>query len=298
MGGVMSRWFMVLAVFLVLASPLQADPVWEVSKAGNRVWLGATVHFLRPADLPPPPAMQQAYQQADTVYLESNLSEAATPAFTRRLTQQMMQPAGRTLQEDLSDPVWRQLQDYAAQSNFPLMTYQRFRPAMVSMAMTVHELARQGFGHGVDEYYFSRANQEGKSLAFLESSDTLLSFMAQLNEENGDAIIGSSLEGIEHMDGMMEKAVSLWRQGDMEGLYTLLGADEMQTEYPGIYRSLIVERNRQWFAKIEQAMAQDTPNLILVGALHLGGPDSLRVMFERAGYQVTRLSPAGGQRTP
>jgi uncharacterized protein YbaP (TraB family) len=33
-------------------------------------------------------------------------------------------------------------------------------------------------------------------------------------------------------------------------------------------------------------MVEGSPNLVLVGALHLGGPDSLRVMFEEAGYQV------------
>ena len=286
MGLAVLRRVAVLWGLLSLAPCLQADPVWEVSKDGKRVWLGATVHFLRPADLPPPAAMQQAYEQAEQLYLESNLAESATPAFSRRLTQMMMQPTGRTLKDDLSDPVWRQLQDYAAQANFPLVTYQGFKPAMVSMAMTVHELGRQGFGRGVDEYYFTRANQQGKTLGFLESSDTLLSFMAQLNEENSDALIESSLEGIEHMDGMMEDAVNAWRKGDMDGLYTLLGADEMETEYPSIYRNLIIERNRQWYPKIQQAMTKDTPNLVLVGALHLGGPDSLRVMFEDAGYQV------------
>ncbi|MDF1723544.1 MAG: TraB/GumN family protein [Alcanivorax sp.] len=286
MGLSMIRRFAVLVVVLSLAPWLQADPVWEVSKDGKRIRLGATVHFLRPADLPPPAAMQQAFEQAGQVYLESNLSESATPAFSRRLTQMMMQPSGRTLKDDLSAPVWRQLQDYSAQANFPLVTYQGFKPAMVSMAMTVHELGRQGFGRGVDEFYFTRANQQGKTLGFLESSDTLLSFMAQLNEENSDALIESSLEGIEHMDGMMEEAISAWRKGDMDALYSLLGADEMETEYPGIYRNLIIERNRQWYPKIQQAMTKGTPNLVLVGALHLGGPDSLRVMLEDAGYQV------------
>ncbi len=286
MGLWIIRRVAVLAVLLFLAPGLQADPVWEVSKEGKRIWLGATVHFLRPADLPPPTAMQQAYKDADQLYLESNLAESATPAFSRRLTQMMMQPDGRTLKKDLSDPVWGQLQDYAAQANFPLATYQSFKPAMVAMAMTVHELGRQGFGRGVDEYYFTRASEQGKSMGFLESSDTLLSFMAQLNEESGDALIESSLEGIEHMDGMMEEAISAWRKGDMDALYSLLGADEMETEYPGIYRNLIIERNRQWYPKIQQAMTKGTPNLVLVGALHLGGPDSLRVMFEDAGYQV------------
>ena len=244
------------------------------------------MHFLRPADLPPPTAMQHAYKDADQLYLESNLAESATPAFSRRLTQMMMQPAGRTLKKDLSDPVWGQLQDYAAQANFPLATYQSFKPAMVAMAMTVHELGRQGFGRGVDEYYFTRASEQGKSMGFLESSDTLLSFMAQLNEESGDALIESSLEGIEHMDGMMEQAVNAWREGDLDGLYILLGADEMESEYPGIYRNLIIDRNRQWYPKIQQAMTEGTPSLVLVGALHLGGPDSLLVMFEDAGYKV------------
>ena len=91
-----------LIAMLCLAPWLQADPVWEVSKDGKRIRLGATVHFLRPADLPPPAAMLQAYDQAGQVYLESNLSESATPAFSRRLTQMMLQLLPRMLLETLS----------------------------------------------------------------------------------------------------------------------------------------------------------------------------------------------------
>ena len=84
----------------------------------------------------------------------------------------------------------------------------------------------------------------------------------------------------------MEQAVNAWREGDLDGLYILLGADEMESEYPAIYRNLIIDRNRQWYPKIQQAMTEGTPSLVLVGALHLGGPDSLLVMFEDAGYKV------------
>ena len=47
MGLSMIRRFAVLVVVLSLAPWLQADPVWEVSKDGKRIRLGATVHFLR-----------------------------------------------------------------------------------------------------------------------------------------------------------------------------------------------------------------------------------------------------------
>jgi hypothetical protein len=65
----------------------------------------------------------------------------------------------------------------------------------------------------------------------------------------------------------------------------------MREQTPDIYEALLVERNKAWLMKIE-AMLQ-TPELeyVLVGALHLAGPDSLLSMLRQRGYSVSAYSP-------
>lgn len=285
-----------LALWLVVvALAVQAGPVWKISKNGDSLLLGATVHYLKPADYPLPADLQQAYGEAQRLYLESNLDDSASPAFAQRMLAMMVNGDGRTLQQQLSPEVWQSLQRYSESRGFPLQSFQPFTPAMLTLSLTVHELQRLGFAQGVDAYYFAKAKQQGKRLAYLESSDVLLDFLADLNRENGDDLVHYTLAEIEVLEDSMTQAVASWRDGDMAALWAHFEMDEMRHRYPEIYRNLIVKRNRNWFPALERALKSPTPSLVLVGALHLSGPDSLQVMFRKAGYQVSAFNAEEAQ---
>ena len=63
-------------------------------------------------------------------------------------------------------------------------------------------------------------------------------------------------------------------------------------EYPDLYRPLTVERNRKWIPQIEQLLDDRDDYLVVVGALHLVGTDSVIDLLERKGYKVKQLSRA------
>jgi uncharacterized protein YbaP (TraB family) len=64
----------------------------------------------------------------------------------------------------------------------------------------------------------------------------------------------------------------------------------MQRDYPRIYQSLLVERNNNWMPRIKKLLQHPEPKLILVGALHLAGPDGLLAILAGNGYQLEQLS--------
>jgi hypothetical protein len=60
-------------------------------------------------------------------------------------------------------------------------------------------------------------------------------------------------------------------------------------EYPSIYNKLFTRRNRNWIPEIKKLMNQHGDALIIVGAGHLVGKDSVIELMKKKGYKVSQL---------
>jgi hypothetical protein len=85
------------------------------------------------------------------------------------------------------------------------------------------------------------------------------------------------------MDGLIET----WNQGDAGTLGELLG--EGFEDYASLYETLVVGRNREWLPKVESWADRGGTTLVVVGALHLVGEDSLIEMLTARGHRIRRL---------
>ena len=59
-------------------------------------------------------------------------------------------------------------------------------------------------------------------------------------------------------------------------------------KFPELYRSLIVDRNRKWADEIGALLDDDANYLIVVGALHLVGQDSVIELLRAHGHPAQR----------
>ena len=57
---------------------------------------------------------------------------------------------------------------------------------------------------------------------------------------------------------------------------------------PSVYDALLVDRNSNWTDKISELMEGKGQALIVVGAAHLIGKDSVPSMLKKKGFAVTR----------
>ena len=80
----------------------------------------------------------------------------------------------------------------------------------------------------------------------------------------------------------MRELAGAWRDGELETLTEKLLADF--AGFPGLYDSLVVDRNRRWIAPLEQYLRERRRYLVVVGALHLVGPDNVVTLLEQRGY--------------
>ncbi|HCA75529.1 MAG TPA: TraB/GumN family protein, partial [Alteromonas sp.] len=68
-------------LFLFTCSWTHAASVWQVSNAGNTVYIGGTLHILSPEDFPLPNAYGVAYNQADELVFETDIAGLNSPRF-------------------------------------------------------------------------------------------------------------------------------------------------------------------------------------------------------------------------
>lgn len=281
--------FLLLASLLVSSIAMADSPVYEVSKGKQKLYLAGTIHVLRPQDFPLPAEFDAAYRQAQVVVFETDLHKVQTPEFGQRFAQAMLLPDNKTLKDVLAPAVWKSLQDYAAQSQYPLSQTMMYNPAMTSIMISMAELKKLGVGEGADFFYDKAARADQKTIKGLETEEDVLAYMKIFGAADGDDIIRNTLKDAKEMGDMMEMLVSEWRSGDLKALDKNLG-EKMRAEMADGYGALVVERNKKWQPQIEAMLATPEVEMVLVGTLHLSGKDGLLEQLKRAGYKIKPAS--------
>ena len=86
---------------------------------------------------------------------------------------------------------------------------------------------------------------------------------------------------------MADDMIAAWKAGDVRALDAdLLGSVR---EQPEVYRALIVRRNQHFANAIGDLVNGSKNYLIVIGALHLVGPDSVLRMLERQGVASRQI---------
>ncbi len=85
----------------------------------------------------------------------------------------------------------------------------------------------------------------------------------------------------------MDELIFAWRYGDTGYLEAALLPDVRAN--PDLYDALVVRRNVAWLPQIEKLLTESSDYLVVVGALHLIGPDGLPEMLHARGKTPVQL---------
>lgn len=137
--------------------------LWQVSKNGDSIYLGGTVHVLPPSEFPLPKGFEQAYQNANVLMLEAQMPDANDPAAQLAMMQKLTYPAGQNLKTQLSPAVYKKLSQYFTDLGIDIAMFEQFKPGLVTMMLLTFELQKaQLQGEGVDAYFSRLAKQDDK----------------------------------------------------------------------------------------------------------------------------------------
>ncbi|KTG22307.1 conjugative transfer protein GumN [Pseudoalteromonas sp. XI10] len=264
--------------------------VWQVSKGDEFIYIAGSIHVLPPKELPLPAEFNQAYKQADTLVLEADMPAPSNSSAQLTMLKALSYETGETLSSKLSATVKKQLEAQLTQYDMQLSELDSFRPFMVSLLMMSLELQKQQlFGEGVDSYFAKRAQQDSKELAYLETLAFQLHLFKQLGSQDEDAFIQSQLAQVSSYQALYSAMLDAWRNGDMQAMNELTIMPLKQHD-PLTYQILIKQRNLNWLNHIEDYFTDQQKELVLVGAAHLAGEDSLLALLESKGYVIAQLS--------
>jgi uncharacterized protein YbaP (TraB family) len=278
-----------LSTSLLLSLGLQAAAVWKVSNDQHSLYIGGTIHVLTPKDYPLAKEYNLAYQAADKVIFETDMEAVSSPEFGQKMMDQMMYSDGTTINKVLQPDTYKSLAIHLSSRQIPMQAFASHKPSLLAISLTFIELQAMGYtSEGVDMFFANMAKDQEKEQGWLETPDEQLAFMANLGGDDPNTMIEYTLKDIKKMPEMFAKLHSTWLAGDMQGMANV-GITPFKADYPDIYQDLLVTRNNNWLPKIISMLNDQPVEFILVGALHLAGPDSVLAQLKAKGYKIEKL---------
>lgn len=286
---IFQRVLLTLILLIPVAHASADSAVWVATSGAEKVYLGGTIHLLRPSDYPLPTPFETAYNDSDKLYFETDISGLNDFSVQAKMMQALTYNDERTLKSVLSEEAYVALSAYAAQMGLPLQMMEKFKPGLLITTLQVMEFQKIGFTpQGVDAYFNTRAVGDGKPVGQLESIEEQIGFLANMGAGNESEFVLLSLEDMKEISTSMDEMVDAWRTGNNSKLEKIYVSD-METGYPELYDSLLVDRNKAWMPLIENMFKQEGTEFVLVGAAHLVGDDGLLSALEKKGYKVSRV---------
>jgi len=278
-----------LAGIGIVGNALADSSVWSVTNGNNTVYLGGTMHLLRPSDYPLPEEYEQAYQASSEIYFETDISAMNDLSVQAQMLQQLTYSDGRTLESVLNEEAYSALSEHVASIGMPMEMLQTFKPGLLVSTLQIFEFQRLGFTpQGVDTYFNTRAISDAKTRGQLETVQEQIGFLAAMGEGNESEFILLSLSDLDETEEVMEAMIQAWRSGDNAKLSEMFVID-MKAEAPELYDALLVQRNLNWLPLIDQMLTDEDTEFVLVGAAHLVGEDGLLNLLSARGYQIKQL---------
>lgn len=277
--------------------------LWKACDADNCIYLLGSFHVLKASDYPLSKDVDEALAKSARVIFEispAEMQDKNTAALA--LFRAGMRTDGSTLDSDLSPAQQSKLASWLdthastlAKSGLGNAALQRLKPWFVAILITQFEYQAAGMSpeYGLDDRMAKAADQVGKRTEGLETVSEQVRILSGLSAKDQVQMLEESLDESGSAAGEINALHKAWRAGDAGTLWKDMGA-KLRDRYPEAYRIIDADRNARWLPRLQSML--DTPGekdaLVVVGSLHLLGPDGLVDGLKARGYLVERVCSA------
>ncbi len=276
------------------AAPAAAPFLWRVQGSSTTHYLLGSMHLLPSSADSLPDALEQAYDDADGLVFETDIG-----ALQSRDVQLQLLAAAHAdhgLERVIGIALYRRVQARAHQLQMPMSLCGHYRPWFCAISLDIYAFRKAGFSdeYGVDEHFYSEAVTDGKAVHWLESPTQHLALFTAMDTAQSLVFLRAALDQRNDKLDDPQMLYRAWRDDDTTRIAAL--DRQLRAQYPQIYQRLIAARNRAWMPQLRRLLDGDKPQMIVVGAAHLVGPDGLVQQLRAQGYQVTSgLAPSSDQ---
>jgi uncharacterized protein YbaP (TraB family) len=287
----MTRWQSLGLLALALPAAAAADPAaWRVAgRDGGEVTLFGSMHVLRQSDHPLPKSVDALLERADTIVMELDLDDVDALAQQRLIVNSAVLPPGQTIADVIDADLYRALEQRSTELGVDLKLMNRFEPWFLAITLLDQGLSKFGFvgQYGVEQYVLQHALRGRKEIVGLETFEFQIRIFDSLSPSSQQAMLAQTLDELDEAESAMAEMAAAWRAGELEEL-----GDELLEEFedfPGLYETLVTKRNAVWAEALERMLRDGRRHLVVVGALHLVGNDSLIELLTERGHAVERI---------
>jgi uncharacterized protein YbaP (TraB family) len=279
-----------IVFFIIISGSAYAETsLWRIQNDSSTLYLGGTIHVLRSSDYPLPKEFHKAYEDAAAVIFETDLGK-----FNRLETQQILMSKGMykdglSLKKVLSSQAYNYLKKYCDEAGIPIASLNQLKPPIIVLMLLALELKKIGIDHkGIDLYFYQKATADGKKKAGLETVDKQIEFITSMGEGNENDFIVHSIRDLHKTRQIITRLIDGWKEGNVK-LLSELFLEQLKTDFPALFKTLVVDRNRAWLPKIEAYLQTPQKELVLVGVGHLVGEDGIIQDLKKRGYKVKKF---------
>jgi len=270
-------------------APEQARPAaWSMQDGQSTVVLLGSIHVLPASMAALPRFIHELYDEADTLVMELAMDQFNPIAFQQRVTELGRLPPDRQLQDVLGPQRWAEAAAMA-RANLQLELLNGVRPWLAALTVTQIRLMQMGFSpeFGIEIQLTSWATRDGIPMVGLETVEEQLAVFADISQQAQVEMLMQSLNDAVTLQEDLDDIIGAWASGDVARMEDELLASVRES--PELYEAVAVQRNRAWVEPIEALLQQPGTHLVVVGALHLVGEDSVIAMLEARGHTLQRL---------
>jgi len=268
------------------AGPVRAEPsLWVIKDKDSTIYLFGTVHVLRPETQWRTPKIAKAFEAADDVVME--IEQPEKPADTQALMLKYGIDRTTPLSAKLKPETYAKLQAAGQGMGFPPQALDVMRPWLAALTVSLTPLLKAGYDpeSGVEKLLDAQAKAAGKPVSAFETMEQQVRFFADMTPAQETQLLESTLDEVDDGPAKIDALVNAWASGDQAELKRQM-VDEMQGEYPELYKLLLVDRNADWAQQLKTKLAGSGVSFVAVGAGHLTGPDSVQAQLAKLGVKT------------
>jgi len=273
---------------LGLAAPVAAEPaVWVIKDADTTLYVFGSLHALKPGVEWRSARFDHAFEESSEVVFEAVVPE--DPRSLAPIIQALgLDPAG-SLSAKLPPDARVRLAAAAQAYGLPPAGLERMRPWLAATTLGATPMLRAGWDprKGPDLVLQAEAKAKGKTVLGLETAEQQARFLADLPEPRQVEALVATLQGLDGFVSRVEEVQAAWLNGDQAQL-AALGAPSRASRDEVFDKIIRVDRNRAWAAWIKARLDRPGTAMIIVGAGHLFGKDSLGDVLAEQGIAIQR----------
>jgi uncharacterized protein YbaP (TraB family) len=280
-----------LAILLLPASVWAKPPIWTAHGRGATIVLFGSVHILPQGEDWRPQALTQALAEADELWFEVPIDDAAVLDISRQALAKGMLPEGRDLSGMLSEKGRSRLRQAETELHLPAPALERLRPWLADLTIGAADYAREGATseQGVERQLADAAPQASRH-AFETGAQQIAMFAGQ-PEAVQVASLEDTLRDLQTDPDQWRRLIDAWLKGDIKALEKE-GLDELRHDSPQMFKALLTDRNAAWLATLSERLGAQPADghppkiVVVVGVGHLVGPGGVPALLRAKGFRV------------